>query len=76
MNVARNLLLALVCGCGPVGVTAPESPVEAIAREAARAALQAAVVEACRLHMPAVDAHPLARLAWVMACGSPHAGEG
>lgn len=76
MNTARNLLLVLVCGCGPVGVTAPESPAETIAREAARAALQAAVVEACRINMPALDAHPLARLAWVMACGPRPNGEG
>lgn len=64
----RALLAMAMVGCGPVGTPAPEEPVEATARRAIAAALRAALAEACRATLPPLDAHPLARIAWGMAC--------
>lgn len=72
-NMARAAALAIACvshGCGPVGTPAPESPVEATARRAVAAALRAVLAEACAATLPPLDAHPLARVAWGMACSS------
>lgn len=71
-RMARAAALAIASlshGCGPVGTTAPESPVEATARRAVAAALRAALAEACAATLPPLDAHPLARVAHAVACG-------
>ena len=72
-RMAQAAVLVLACvshGCGPVG-PAPETPAEALARQAAAAALRAVLAEACRATMPPLDAHPLARVAWAVACSDP-----
>lgn len=66
--VAAIVLACLSHGCGPVGTPAPETPAEAIARRAVAAAIAAALAEACRASLPPLTAHPLARIAWEMAC--------
>jgi hypothetical protein len=67
-NMALALALAIACvshGCGPVGLTSTSAPVEAPARRTLAAALRAAL---CRATLPHLDAHPLARIAWDVAC--------
>ncbi|RTL25044.1 MAG: hypothetical protein EKK55_10340 [Rhodocyclaceae bacterium] len=51
-----------------MGAPAPESPAEALARQAVAAQLRAALALACAATMPPLDAHPLHTVAWSMAC--------
>ena len=67
----RALPLALLTACGPVGTPAPETPAEALARQAVAAQIRAALALACAATMPPLDAHPLHVVAHAMACG-PH----
>lgn len=72
-NMARAAALAIAClshGCGPVGTPAPETPAEALARQAVAAQFRAALALACAATMPPLDAHPLHTVAWSMACSS------
>lgn len=69
MALAVALVLACVShGCGPVGTPAPETPAEAVARQAVAARLRVALALACRATLPPLDAHPLHTVAWTMAC--------
>lgn len=73
-RMAQAAVLVLACvshGCGPVGAPAPETPTAALARQAVAAALHAALAEACAATMPPLGAHPLARVAWAVACSDP-----
>jgi hypothetical protein len=65
----RALPLWALVACGPVGTPAPETPAEALARQAVAAQIRAALALACAATMPPLDAHPLHAVAHAMACG-------
>lgn len=78
-RMALTFALVIGCvsyGCGPVGQSTTSAPIEATARRTLAAALRAALAELCAATRPALDAHPLARVAWVAACAhtQPAAG--